>query len=222
MWHLSESLDELNKKFIKLYPRERIERFFEKVSCNNVLISSSFGAHSVVLLHILSEVVPNTKVLFIETGNHFPETIEYRDKLMRQLNLQIEIITADNDIHEFTRENETWNIDHEYCCYLKKVRPMDRIKMGYRYWISGLMNWQNTHRANLEIFEKRNGITKFHPLLDVLEEDFHSYIKAHKLPVHPLVNKGYESIGCIPCTAPGENRNGRWNGASKNECGLHL
>jgi phosphoadenosine phosphosulfate reductase len=84
------------------------------------------------------------------------------------------------------------------------------------------MEWKIDHRASLDIFEMRGEILKFYPLLDITKEKRDAYIEKHQLPFHPLVAKGYHSIGCSHCTAPGEDRNGRWNNNPKTECGLHL
>jgi phosphoadenosine phosphosulfate reductase len=84
------------------------------------------------------------------------------------------------------------------------------------------MEWQSDHRNSLNIFEKRNGILKFYPLLEVTKEERETYIREHMLPFHPLVSKGYSSVGCKHCTVPGEGRDGRWNNHPKTECGLHL
>ncbi|HET7360591.1 MAG TPA: phosphoadenosine phosphosulfate reductase family protein, partial [Salinimicrobium sp.] len=92
----------------------------------------------------------------------------------------------------------------------------------YTLWVSGLMEWQSDHRATLNIFEKRGEIVKFYPLLDVSKAERDEYIEKHQLPFHPLVAKGYSSIGCTHCTVPGEDRSGRWNNNPKTECGLHL
>ncbi len=88
--------------------------------------------------------------------------------------------------------------------------------------MSGLMEWQSDHRATLDVFEMRNDILKFYPLLDVSKESRDAYIEEHQLPFHPLVAKGYHSIGCKHCTVPGDDRSGRWNNNPKTECGLHL
>ena len=84
------------------------------------------------------------------------------------------------------------------------------------------MNWQSTHRSDMSIFEVRDGLLKFHPLLDVTESEYQAYKVIYELPSHPLVHQGYDSIGCTHCTAPGKGRAGRWNNTSKTECGLHL
>jgi phosphoadenosine phosphosulfate reductase len=96
------------------------------------------------------------------------------------------------------------------------------VKKKYKIWISGLMQWQSDHRASLDIFEERGDILKFYPLLDISKKERDDFISKHQLPFHPLVAKGYPSIGCKHCTLPGEDRDGRWNNNPKTECGLHL
>ena len=108
------------------------------------------------------------------------------------------------------------------CCSINKVEPLEEIKQDYDIWASGLMSWQTEHRSSLDIFEERNGIIKFYPLIDVSKEQRDNYIREHRLPFHPLVAKGYASIGCAHCTVPGDDRSGRWNNSPKTECGLHL
>jgi len=186
------------------------------------MCSSSFGTNSAVLLHYIANFKPDQKIYFIDTGNHFLETLLYRDKMTNELSLNIEIISACPEVHAITQFHHLWKSNPELCCHLKKVRPLSKIKESYDIWISGLMEWQSSHRAGLDIFENRNGIVKFHPLLDMTEKECISYMNEHHLPIHPMVPLGYDSIGCTHCTKPGNNRMGRWKGHEKTECGMHL
>jgi len=102
------------------------------------------------------------------------------------------------------------------------VEPLQLIKKDYKIWVSGLMRWQSDFRNSLDIFEQREGIIKFYPLVDIDYESRDAFIKEHHLPFHPLKSKGYSSIGCTHCTIAGEDRSGRWNNSPKTECGLHL
>jgi phosphoadenosine phosphosulfate reductase len=108
------------------------------------------------------------------------------------------------------------------CCSINKVEPLEGLKKLYSVWVSGLMEWQTNHRSSLDIFEQRNDILKFYPLLDISRKERDNFIKDHHLPFHPLISKGYYSIGCTHCTLPGKGREGRWNNNPKTECGLHL
>ena len=102
------------------------------------------------------------------------------------------------------------------------MEPLEKIKESYKVWVSGLMRWQSDNRSTLDVFEERNGMIKFYPLLDVTQDERENFIKDHHLPFHPLISKGYFSIGCKHCTVPGKGREGRWNNSPKTECGLHL
>jgi phosphoadenosine phosphosulfate reductase len=186
------------------------------------MLTSSFAATSAFLLKLFSEVNTNQKVFFIDTGYHFEETLKYKEKLEQLYNLNVTSITAIKEEHEFTTKDETWKKNPDFCCSINKVRPLETIKKQYKVWVSGLMEWQSDHRASLDIFEMRGEILKFYPLLDITKEQRDAYIEKHQLPFHPLVAKGYHSIGCSHCTVPGEDRSGRWNNNPKTECGLHL
>ena len=161
-------------------------------------------------------------IYFIDTGYHFKETLIYKDYLTKLYDLRVENIRAENWKHEFTLKDETWKKDPDFCCSVNKVEPLEGLKEQFNVWVSGLMSWQSDHRTTLDIFEDRNGILKFYPLLDVSREERDNYIREHHLPFHPLISKGYYSIGCEHCTIPGKGRSGRWNNNPKTECGLHL
>ena len=161
-------------------------------------------------------------MLFIDTGYHFEETLTYKTYLKKIYDLRVREVKADADKHQFTTDNRSWTQDPEYCCKINKVEPLEKLKRSYQVWISGLMRWQSDHRATLDIFEARDGILKFYPLLDVSRAAREAYVTQHLLPFHPLQSKGYFSIGCTHCTKPGKGREGRWNNSPKTECGLHL
>ncbi len=123
--------------------------------------------------------------------------------------------------NEFSKIAEIYKYDPDRRCAINKVAPLEKVKYEYDIWVSGLMNWQSEVRENLNIFEEREGMLKFYPLIDVPEEDAWQYIYENELPVHPLKPLGYESIGCKQYTIKGEKRNGRWAQLVKTECGLH-
>lgn len=212
----------LNDKFRLLQPEQRITELYRIFEQDEVMLTSSFATTSAYLLHLFSTYRPEQKVLFIDTGFHFKETIVYKNYLKEVYGLQVEEVRAEEWKHEFTKTDKTWEKDPDYCCTINKVEPLETIKEQHKVWVSGLMEWQSDHRATLDIFEERGGIIKFYPLLDVSREQRDAYIKDHLLPFHPLQSKGYFSIGCTHCTKPGKGRNGRWNNSPKTECGLHL
>lgn len=215
-------VQELNEKYKNLSIHERIGELYQDFDLSEVMLTSSFAATSAFLLKLFSDVNKQQQVHFIDTGYHFEETLAYRKKLTNLYGLNIVSISAIKEEHEFTRQDETWRKNPDFCCSINKVKPLDLIKQKYTVWVSGLMEWQSDHRASLNIFENRGDILKFYPLLDVSKEERDAYIEEHKLPFHPLVSKGYNSIGCSHCTVPGEDRSGRWNNNPKTECGLHL
>ena len=215
-------VQELNEKYKNLSIHERIGELYQDFDLSEVMLTSSFAATSAFLLKLFSDVNKQQQVHFIDTGYHFEETLAYRKKLTDLYGLNVVSISAIKEEHEFTRQDETWRKNPDFCCSINKVKPLDLIKQKYTVWVSGLMEWQSDHRASLNIFENRGDILKFYPLLDVSKEERDAYIEEHKLPFHPLVSKGYNSIGCSHCTVPGEDRSGRWNNNPKTECGLHL
>lgn len=218
----AEEIKALNDTYRPLTPTERIHQLYKDFEAGEIMLTSSFAATSALLLREFSLVNPAQKIYFIDTGYHFEETLIYKDYLTKLYGLDVESIGAGKDEHAFTTKDETWRKNPDFCCSINKVSPLDTIKRKFNVWVSGLMEWQSDHRATLDIFEERGGILKFYPLLDVSKEGREEYITHHHLPFHPLVGKGYNSIGCSHCTVPGEDRGGRWNNNPKTECGLHL
>ncbi len=215
-------IEALNKKYRLLSVEERIAELYNDFKPEEVMLTSSFAATSAFLLRLFSTARPEQEVLFIDTGYHFDETIQYKEKLSRQYKLKVVNVTAPKEFHDFTTREETWKKDPDFCCSVNKVQPLQQFKHQHKVWISGLMKWQSDHRASLDIFEMRGGILKFYPLLDIKKEERELFIKENNLPFHPLVKQGYSSIGCKHCTKPGDDRTGRWNNHPKTECGLHL
>lgn len=218
----TKNIDWLNKKYSTLTVEQRIKELYKDFEPNEVMLTSSFAATSAFLLRVFSKINANQKIYFIDTGYHFKETLDYKKHLTELYGLNVESVGAEKWEHDFTTNDETWKKDPDLCCSINKVKPLELIKENFTVWVSGLMQWQSDHRATLDIFEERGGILKFYPLLDVSKEERENYIKKNKLPFHPLVAKGYSSIGCKHCTIPGKDRDGRWNNNPKTECGLHL
>ena len=218
----SEAIKSLNKKYRKLTPIERVTELYQDFQQDEVMLTSSFAATSAFLLKLFSDVNKTQRIYFIDTGYHFKETLMYKDYLTPLYDLNVKNVTADAWKHEFTSKDQTWSKDPNMCCTINKVEPLEGLKKLYSVWVSGLMEWQSNHRSSLDIFEQRNGILKFYPLLDISRKERDNFIKDHHLPFHPLISKGYYSIGCTHCTLPGKGREGRWNNSPKTECGLHL
>ncbi len=218
----SEEIATLNEQMTPLSPLQRLIRLYRIFDADEIMLTSSFAATSALLLRWVSEANKDQKVHFIDTGYHFKETLEYVDELSELLQLEVERTRAERWKHDWTRQDETWKKDPDFCCSINKVEPLDQVKNNKSIWISGLMKWQSDHRSSLNFFEERGGMLKFYPLLDLTREERDDFIRKYSLPFHPLVKKGYNSIGCENCTVPGEDRTGRWNNHPKTECGLHL
>jgi phosphoadenosine phosphosulfate reductase len=188
---------------------------------------SSFGAESAVLLALVAEIDPATPVLFVDTGQHFAETLGYRATLAAVLGL-----TDVRDVRLSEREraandpqDELWRYDPDACCRLRKVTPLDRALAPFEAWISGRKRHQAFSRIALPVVERVDGKTKLNPLAAWTASDIEAELVRRALPRHPLSLAGYPSIGCATCTravATGEDpRSGRWAGTGKTECGIH-
>lgn len=194
-----------------------------------IAMVSSFGAESVVLLHMISTMDRSTPVLFLDTEMLFPETIAYQQEVSALLGLTgVEIIHPDRgqlalrDPDGMLHKN-----DYDGCCFLRKTEPLQQALSGFDAWITGRKRFQGQKRTDLEFFEsEENTRIKVNPLVHWKPQDVQDYIINNRLPRHPLVAKGYPSIGCSTCTSPvaaGEDpRAGRWRGKDKDECGIHF
>ena len=191
-------------------------------------VVSSFGAESAVLLHLVAAIDPATPVLFIDTGRHFLETLDYRDRLARHLGLR-DVRSIGPTAEEVARldadsSRATW--DPDGCCAFRKTAPLQRALGGFDAWISGRKSFQAATRSELPAFEADGAHIKINPLSRWSAAELAAYATEHRLPRHPLVAQGYASIGCAPCTSvvrPGEDpRAGRWRDLEKIECGIHL
>ncbi len=215
-------IESLNKKYLSLSFAERIAELYRDFDPAKVMVTSSFAATSAYFLHIISRIRPEQTIFFIDTGFHFPETLSYKNYLIDLYGLIVEDVRPEEWKHAFTAKEQSYKSDPDFCCSINKVEPLEEVKKDYQVWVSSLMRWQTSHRAGLNIFEEQRGTIKFHPMVDVSKQERDTYIREHALPFHPLVAKGYSSIGCSHCTVPGDDRAGRWVDTPKKECGLHL
>lgn len=211
--------DKLNKALTSKIVDARITQVFN--SFEKVLVTSSFGTSSAVLLHMVSRIRPDCPIYFIDTGYHFKETMRYKEQLTRLLNLNVVTLKPDPSRHMTTQVQQMWAKNPEVCCGINKKEPLRNIKLEHKVWVSGLIGYQNSYRNTLSILEEESDILKFYPLIDWNKSLVDEYIENHGLPFHPLVEQGYHSVGCTHCTVPGVGRSGRWNDSSKTECGLH-
>lgn len=216
------NIKNLIEKYQPLSIQERLEQMYQDFLIDDILITSSFGTSSVVLLSQISQVNKKQPVHFIDTTYLFQETHQYKNELMQRFDLNLITITPEEWKNEFTSQDKTWEKDPDLCCSVNKVEPLERVKKEYKIWVSGLMGFQAPTRKNLDLFEVDNNIVKFYPLIDIEKEYVENLFNEQKLPKHPLEAKGYGSIGCMHCTAKGSDRDGRWLKFNKVECGLHV
>lgn len=216
---MNRNIEQLNNKYKLLEPEARIRELYNDF--DKVLLTSSFGITSALLLHMITKVRPAQPIHFLDTTYHFSETLAYRDQLKERLKLQLQVVRPDEWKNRFTATDETWKKDPDLCCSINKVEPLDKLKSNYEVWVSGLMSSQNAYRRQLQIFEKKGGIIKFYPVIDMQAEEVDRYLKENGLPHHPLKARGFNSVGCRHCTVKGKAREGRWANLAKTECGLH-
>jgi phosphoadenosine phosphosulfate reductase len=184
----------------------------------NVTLACSF--QDVVLVDLAVAVEPEIEVLFLDTGFHFPETLDFVEQVRAHYDLNLRVLTPGPEAAD-------WPCGSARCCELRKVAPLDAALAGRDAWITGLKRVDAPTRVGAPIlsWDDARGLVKVNPLATWTEAEVDSYLADHGLPVHPLVSRGYLSIGCAPTTRPvaaGEDpRAGRWAGTDKVECGLH-
>jgi len=193
-----------------------------------VFISSSFQTHSIPMLHILSLYSKDIPVYFLDTGFHFPETRQFRDKIVELLKLNLQIVAS--SVPKIAQRDDIGRLlfasDPDHCCYINKVLPLEPVLQTHDVWISGVRKDQTKYRKGLkEEADGAHNTVRYHPILEWSSKMIWRYRKDHNLPEHPLDTQGYLSIGCIPCTrlwdGDSSERGSRWTGMTKEECGIH-
>jgi phosphoadenosine phosphosulfate reductase len=198
-------------------------------------MTSSFGDQAAVLIHLATQIKPDIRIIFVDTGYLFPETHLFMEQVRQRFNLNVWTYRTKNDPVQWLKsagENEpTWRKDIDACCAANKNEPMERAfkTIGAKAYLRGIRREQNAKRQNDEFIQwaPRYGSYAISPMLNWTRKDVGLYMKQHDLPYHPLIEKGYLSIGCNPlsCTRPvqiGEDpRSGRWAGTGKLECGIN-
>ncbi len=210
---------------------DELDAEFEDLSASKVIqwAVDAFGPHlcltasmtDAVLIDLAVQVDPAIEVVFIDTGYHFPETLETVERVRRHYGLNLRLMTVP------PHDEEHWKVDPENCCSAIKVGQLDRALAGKAAWMSGLRRDESETRAGARIVGRDvRGLVKVNPLATWTDEDVSGYIADHDVPYNPLLDQGYLSIGCWPCTKPvaegDDPRSGRWAGLSRKECGLHL
>lgn len=222
-------VDHLNARYKHHAAQSVLERALTDPDVGRITLVSSFGAESVVLLHMISLYDRATPILFIDTQMLFEETIAYQADVAQQLGLtDVRVIRARPEaVAAHDPDGVLHQSDTDACCNLRKTEPLERALGNFDAWITGRKRFQGQTRATLDFFENEGDIRiKVNPLAHWTPQDVQDYMINNRLPRHPLIARGYPSIGCAPCTSPvkpGEDpRAGRWRDQDKEECGIHF
>jgi phosphoadenosine phosphosulfate reductase len=227
MSRLNDRADVLNADYGALPSLELLDVMINNIFKGKIALVSSFGTEAALLLALVAEVNPKTPVIFLETLKHFPETLQYRDKLTKLLKLKdvrnIEpdpsaILAADPKGDLATRNPNA-------CCYLRKVVPLEQALSGFEAWINGRKKIHGGQRSDLQTLEHDGRRIKINAIVGWTAQMIDAEWEKRNLPEHPMVPFGYTSVGCKPCTAlpsqGGGMRSGRWAQFDKQECGIH-
>jgi len=215
----------------KIFVAERLVQDELAALSQDVCVTNSFQAEDMVVLHMVRRILPDVPVVFLDTGYHFAEVYEYRDRMaeawgMKLINLLPESTVPEQEA-QFGILNQT---EPSRCCGIRKVKPLFAALDGYKLWFTGLRREQAKSRAALQAVEHfglptGKTIRKISPLTEWTAKDVWHYARVHEIPLLSLYDKGYASIGCEPCTSlpldPNDPRSGRWGG-QKQECGIHI
>lgn len=213
-------LTTLQTRYAALSYRERLAQVFQDF--DQVLVTSSFGTTSAILLHLLHQVRPQHPVHFIDTNYLFKETHAYREELTRRWGLNVVPVRPGYNAHMYTRMDYTWAHQPDACCHINKVAPLQRLKAKHDIWVSGMIGGLSEQRRKRSVVEWDGEMYRFYPLIDMGADEAHFTRIVQELPAHPLEGRGYGSVGCVQCTHKGQGRSGRWADQNKTECGLHL
>lgn len=220
-------LDEINASLDGASP-ERVLEWATRQFAPDVILTCSFQHDGVALAHMLTTIAPRVPIVFLDTRYHFPETLAYRDEIVRRFGLNLRTVEPHVSREEFAAKHglDLHRRDPDLCCQINKVEPLRATLAGVACWINGRRRDQAKTRGSIAVVERyEGGVHKVNPMAGWTAADTYRYMQRHAIPEHPLFDKGYASIGCAPCTRPilaGEDeRAGRWAGSGKTECGIH-
>jgi phosphoadenosine phosphosulfate reductase len=228
-----EQVRDLNARFETAEPREILHWALLDSGLDRIAVASSFQAETSALMHMAVQVRPDVPILFLETGFHFAETLEFKRQLTERLGLNVVDLRGDLTPEEQAAEHgdRLYERDPAMCCELNKVIPLKRQLRQLDAWVTGLRRDSSPTRADAPIvdryeLEPGKTLVKVNPMANWTRREVWAYLKTHDLPSLPLYRLGYLSIGCAPCSRalfPGEDeRAGRWAGNMKTECGIHV
>jgi phosphoadenosine phosphosulfate reductase len=215
MLHAPENVEQL-------HPADVLRWVFATYGVENVVITSSF--EDAVLVHIAASVDPAADIVLLDTQYLFAETWWLVEEMRRRFDIALRVVAPRPEI----RRDNLWQTDIEACCAVRKVEPLQRALEGKAVWVTGVRRVDGPTRANAPVvsFDITRNLVKINPLATWTDDDMALYSAINDLPVNPLSERGYPSIGCWPCTRPvgdgDDRRGGRWAGTAKTECGLHV
>lgn len=222
-------INALNEQFKDASPRTILNWAYETFG-RDVVMATGFGTSGIVLMHLASQLRVKPTIFYLDTDLFFPETYALKDRLSQEFGISFTRVHSGLSVEEQSKQYgpELWKKDPDKCCFIRKVRPLQQFLKGKGAWITGLRAHQSDTRASAKViqWDATHKLVKINPLVRWTSEEVWSYIKINELPYNELHDRGYPSIGCMPCTrpvAPGEEeRSGRWAGRSKSECGIHV
>ena len=223
-------LEQISHTLESLPLNEALETVLSGADPHKVCLTCSFQAEDMIVLHLLRQQIPNVPVLFLDTGYHFAQTYEYRDRIAREWELRlVNVLPQQTVSQQESQFGVLYQSNPTQCCQLRKVEPLMQSLEPYEVWFTGLRREQSPSRKNLKIAEQHRlpsakTLLKVSLLAEWRWKQVWNYVGAHQLSYLPQYDEGYLSIGCQPCTAipddPNNPRSGRWGG-KKLECGIH-
>ena len=224
-----EKLAVLNKAFENASPRTILSWAYQTFG-SGVVMATGFGTSGLVLMHIAIQLRDQPSVFYLDTDLFFPETYALRDTLAYKWGIHFTRVSTNLTPEKQAERygDELWKHQSDACCFLRKVLPLRAFLADKKAWITGVRTQQSSTRTHTRMIEwdAANGLIKINPLAYWTTKDTWDYVRMHDLPYNTLHDKGYPSIGCMPCTRPieknGSERSGRWAGSAKTECGIHV
>lgn len=226
-----DTIDQLNHQFEETDPTEILSWGYNTFG-KDMVLGTGFGSSGVFLIHLLQQNEIDIPIFYLDTNLLFDSTYELRDKIEDRYNIEITRVSSDLSLEDQARKfgDELWKHNPNRCCHLRKVLPLRNYLADKKAWVTGIRRSQSETRKKIRIIEwdEENSVVKINPLARWTGNEVWEHIHGLDLPYNPLHDEGYPSIGCIPCTEPvnaskeSDDRNGRWNGLDKTECGIHF
>jgi len=222
---ISRACDRLNDQTPPEILRWAVDRFFPRLT-----MATAFGVEGCCLIHMLAEIEPGVRIFNLETGYQFAETLELRERIRKRYGIVVEYIRPEQSVQEYEARHggPLYVVQPDQCCRDRKMVPLRKAVAGYQAWISAIRKDQTADRGRASVvhWDAKFSLVKINPLLSWTRKDVWKFAVDNDVPYNPLHDMGYPSIGCWPCTQPvadgQDERDGRWAGTRKKECGLHV